>query len=73
MQRTIGTPHEHLFALLIAPRNFGISIPTEPPARLCAAWGPFLSFLRVCVPRQEVYSTVGKTTGVLSLTLVSWQ
>lgn len=67
-EKAISTPYEYLCAWLgVAPRNFGISVSTELPARLCAALEPSC-FLPVCVPCREVYSTVGETTGILSLT-----
>lgn len=56
----------------VAPRSFGTSVSPQLPARLCAALEPS-RFLRACVPCQEVYGTFGKTTGILSLTSVSWQ
>lgn len=65
----------NVFALLCsaAPRDFTIPTSTEPPACFCAALDPFLSFLRVRMPYQEGYGTVGKTTEILSFPLVSWQ
>lgn len=54
----------------VAPRNFGISMSTELPACLRAALEPSC-FHGAYVPCQEVSSTAGETTGILSLTLVS--
>lgn len=71
-QRLTALPMNVSAWLGVALRSFGISVSTQLPARLCAALERS-RVLRACVPCQEVYSTFGKTTGILSLTSVSWQ
>lgn len=45
----------------------------QTPACSHAALEHFLSVLCASLSCQEVYSAVGKTTGILSFTVVSWQ
>lgn len=53
----------------------GMSVFQYPQTPACshAALEHFLSVLCASLPCQEVYSAVGKTTGILSFTVVSWQ